>query len=154
MSKNNNSNNNRSNNNNGGNTNSNNGSRSNNRGRRNNDNSRNNNGNSNSNNNDNSNNNRKKGACEELRHNVFDCGSRKKLKPAKKSSKAMAAFLGTGKDFGKEASNLKCIMEHLDDPELKPPDDFPSTDSKNETPWFKCTEAHRQHMDKKDSSLI
>ena len=42
-------------------------------------------------------------------------------------------------------------MEHLDDLELKAPDDSSSTDAKNETLWFKCTEAHKQHLDKKDS---
>ena len=51
-----------------------------------------------------------------------------------------------------EVSNLKCVMECLDDLELKPPDDLSSTDMKNKTLWFKCTEVHKKCLDKKDSS--
>ena len=135
MSKNNNNNNNGSNNNNGGNNNQNNSSSSNDRGRRNNNNSRNNNRNSNGNNNV-SNNGGKKGAYEELGHNIFDCGSRKNIKTCEKSLKAMAIHAGTGKDFGREASNLKCVIEHLEDPEVKPPESLSSNDMKNKTLWF------------------
>ena len=63
----------------------------------------------------------------------------------------MATFVGTGKDFGREASNLKHVTEHLEDPETKEPDESSGNDSKNKTPRFKCMEAHKQHFDKMDS---
>ena len=150
MSDNNNNNNIRNINNNSGNTNNDDGSRSNNGGRRNNGNSGNNNGNSNGSNND-SNSNQKKGACEELGCNVFDCSLRKNVETCKKSLKALATFVGTGKDFGREASDLKCVIEHLEDPEMKPPDDLDGNDTKVKTLWFKCTEACNRHLDKMDS---
>ena len=43
------------------------------------------------------------------------------------------------------------MIEHLSDPEIKPPDDLNSEDEKNKTSWFKCTEEFKRHVDKKES---
>ena len=72
----------------------------------------NNNRNDNNRNNGNSANGNKKGACEELGHDVFDCSSRKNIETCEETSKAMAIHVGSGKDCGREASDIKFVLEH------------------------------------------
>ena len=56
------------------------------------------------------------------------------------------------KKFGREASDLKCIIiEHLEDPEVKLPESLSSNATKNKTLWFIHTEECKCHMDKKES---
>ena len=128
------------------NNNSNNGGRSNNSNNNNNNNRNNNNRNNNNrgrrNNNNNGSGNRsnrnnnsgkKKGACEELGYNTFNCSSRKNIETCKETLKAIAIHVGSGKDYGKEASNIKYVIEHLKDPVIPEPATLSSTEAKDKT---------------------
>ena len=144
------------NNNNNTNSNSNNGGRGSNNNSRNNNNNNNNNNrrrrnNNNSNNRNSNNTNRKKGACEELGYNTFDCSSRKNIETCKETLKAIAIYVGSGKEFGKEASNIKYVVEHLKDPIITKPTELSSTESKDKTKWFIYTEEYKRYLDRKEN---
>ena len=61
-------------------------------------------------------NNKTKGACEEPGH-VFDCMSCKQNEACNETLKATAKHVATNEDFGKDASDAKCVMECLKDPD-------------------------------------
>ena len=153
MSDNNNNNNNNSSTNSGRSNNNNNNNRNNNnrnnnyRGRRNNNN---NSGNSNRNN-KNNNANKKKGACEELGYNTFDCSSRKNIETCKETLKAIAIHVGSGRDYGKESSNIKYVIEHLKDPPITEPEALSANEAKDKTKWFQYTEEYKRYLDRKEN---
>ena len=72
-----------------------------------------------------------KGACEELGYNVFDCTSRKQIEQCNETLKAMAIHVGSKGDHGKSASNIKCVIEQLKDPDLDPPTRLTDNEAKN-----------------------
>ena len=87
----------------------------------NNNNSNNNRRRNNKSNNKSSNNNQKvKGATEALGYNVFDCSTRKSLEACNETLKQIAIYVG--KEYGKNASTIKYVVENLKDPDLKEPD--------------------------------
>ena len=60
------------------------------------------------------------------------------METCKETSKAIAIHVGTGKECGKEASDMKCAIEHPEDPDIQPPTPLSSTDEKKKTLWFGC----------------
>ena len=73
------------------------------------------------------------------------------LKPARRHQKAIAIYVGSGKDCGREASNIKCVLEHQKDPTIIEPTELTSTEAKNKTVWFTHTEKYKRFLDKKEN---
>ena len=109
-----------------------------------------NNNNSNSNR-SNNNNNKKKGACEELGYHTFDCSSQKNIKTCKETMKAITIYVGSGKEYGKESSNIKYVIEHLKDPTISEPTELSNADAKDKTKWFIYTEEYKRYLDRKEN---
>ena len=95
------------------------------------------------NNNDNGTN-KIKGACEEHRHEVFDCTSRKHMESCNNTLKAIATHAGKSNEHGKQADPLKCLVEKEKEPakEWKEPDNIKSKDINNPIKMHKWQEKH------------
>ena len=65
--------------------------------------------------------------------------------------KAIAIHVGSGKNYGKEASNIKYVIEHLKDPMIPEPATLSSTDARDKTKWFIYTEAYKRYLDRKEN---
>ena len=65
--------------------------------------------------------------------------------------KAIAIHVGSGKDYGKESSNIKYVIEHLRDPVIPVPATLSKTEEKDKTKWFVYTEAYKRYMDRKEN---
>ena len=76
---------------------------------------------------------------------------KKNIETCKETLKAIAIYVGSGKEYGKQASNIKNIVEHLEDPELLPPTPLSATEEKKKTSWFIYTEEYKRYMDKKEN---
>ena len=86
------------------------------------------------------NNNGMKSACEDLDHNVFDCASRKQIEACNETLKEMVIHVTTSMDFGKNSGNVKCAIEHLEDPDLEEQDLMTDNEQRDRLKWFIWTE--------------
>ena len=68
--------------------------------------------------------------------------------------KAIAIHVGSGKDYGKEASNIKYVIEHLKDPVIPVPATLSSNKAKDKTKWFIYTEEYKRYLDRKDNLVF
>ena len=64
----------------------------------------------------------------------------------------MAICVAPSKDFGKDSSNAKCAIEHLEDPDPEEPDPMTEDEQKDRLKWFTWPEATKQCMDCCESS--
>ena len=65
--------------------------------------------------------------------------------------KAIAIYVGAGKEYGKESSNIKYVIEHLKDPSISEPTALTATEAKDKTTWFKYTEEYKRYLDWKEN---
>ena len=72
---------------------------------------------------------KQKGATKDLGYHVFDCTSQKSIEACNETLKQIAIYVG--KEYGKNADAIKYVIEHLEDPDLKPSRRYKCCRSKN-----------------------